>query len=325
MVPRLSLGRCLLSTTVAVTGAGGYLGSRLVQYLAAEGTAVRALSRKAAPWLTAPVAVLDLAADSDDVARTVDGVDTLVHLAGAIQAVATSDPDRALAETAAAARNIAAACASAGVTRIVHVSTIHVYGASLVPGAVVTEQSVPRPLSVYALSRLVAEHLLEMGEPEVVVVRLTNGVGPPVVPEISQWSLVANDLSRQAVTTGALELHSDGQQIRDFVALDDVCRVIAAALDSERVPAGTYNFASGHPMMVRELAELVQDAVEAETGSRPPLRTMAPKGPPAAPYTVAGTALAGLDLRPEASLPDAVTQTVRFCLEHREAISGETQ
>lgn len=284
---------------------------------------MRALSRKPAPWLSAPVAVLDLAADTDDIARTVDGVDTLVHLAGANQALAVSDPDRALAETAAAARNVATACAIAGVARIVHISTIHVYGASLLPGATVTEESVPQPRSVYALSRLAAEHLLAMEEPEVVVVRLTNGVGPPVVPEISQWSLVANDLSRQAVTLGALKLHSDGQQYRDFVALDDVCRVVACALDGERVPAGTYNFASGNPMMVRELAELVQDAVETATGARPPLRTMAPKGPPLSPYVVAGTALAALDLRPVASLPDAVERTVRFCLEHRDAISQE--
>jgi nucleoside-diphosphate-sugar epimerase len=269
--------------------------------------------------------VLDLTSAVDDITSLVDGTDSVVHLAGAHQAVSASDPDRALLETATAARNLTAACTAAGVTRIIYVSTVHVYGASLVPNATVTERTVPEPRSTYALSRLVAEHLLAMGEPELVVVRLTNGVGPPVVPEISQWSLVANDLSRQAVTAGALELHSDGQQYRDFVALDDVCRVLAGSLDGEQVPAGTYNFASGEPLMVRELAELVQDAFEEAAGSRPPLRTMAPKGPPVAPYTVSADALAQLGFRAEVDLRDAVAGTVRFCLEHRDSVPLETQ
>jgi UDP-glucose 4-epimerase len=297
----------------------------LVQHLADRGVAVRALARAPAPWLSVPVETLDLAASGDALARALDGADTVIHLAAANQALSATAPEQALSATAAAARNVAAACTATGVSRIVHVSTVHVYGASLVPGEIITEESVPQPRSVYALSRLVAEHLLAMGEPDVVVLRLTNGVGAPVAEEISQWSLVANDLSRQAVATGALELQSDGQQYRDFVALDDVCRVLESTIDSALVPPGTYNFASGKPRMVRELAELVQDAVEALTGTLPPLRTLPPKGPPSDPYIVSADSLAALGFRCQVDLRDAVAQTVRFCLDHRSTLPLETQ
>src|SRR5207247_7297531 len=118
------------------------------------------------------------------------------------------------------------------------------------------------------------------------VLRLTNGVGRPAAPEVERWSLVANDLCRQAATTGALRLRTDGLQWRDFVALDDVCRVVAAALDTRAVPAGTYNLGSGNPLTVRDLAELVQNAAESATGLRPPLFSPAPKAAPDRPYFV---------------------------------------
>src|SRR3546814_15669025 len=61
--------------------------------------------------------------------------------------------------------------------------------------------------------------------------------------------------------------------------LADVVRAIAASTDPAKVPAGTYNLASGTSTTVRELAELVQDRVEARTGKRPTLKAPEPDGP----------------------------------------------
>src|SRR3546814_5587857 len=86
--------------------------------------------------------------------------------------------------------------------------------------------------------------------------------------DLDRWTLVAADLCRSAVSTGELVLRSTGQQWRDFIGLADVVRAIAASTDPAKVPAGTYNLASGTSTTVRELAELVQDRVEARTGKR---------------------------------------------------------
>src|SRR3546814_8649299 len=83
--------------------------------------------------------------------------------------------------------------------------------------------------------------------------------------DLDRWTLVAADLCRSAVSTGELVLRSTGQQWRDFIGLADVVRAIAASTDPAKVPAGTYNLASGTSTTVRELAELVQDRVEART------------------------------------------------------------
>jgi UDP-glucose 4-epimerase len=302
--------------SVVVTGAGGYLGGRVVSYLACTGDRrVRATSRRPAPWLPVSTDVVDLVADGAGLAELISGADAVVHLAGANEAVAADQPDRALADTAAAARRVAEACEAAGVGRIVYVSTVHVYGRALVPGTTVTEDAIPAPRSPYAVARLAAEHLVTSAVCDTVVLRLTNGVGRPVAPGVERWSLVANDLCRQAATTGTLRLRTDGMQWRDFIALDDVCRIVAAALEPSTVPAGTYNLGSGNPLTVRDLAELVQSAAESATGVRPVLYSPVPAAPPGRPYAVATDRLAALGLTAEVPIEHAIDETVRFCLD----------
>jgi UDP-glucose 4-epimerase len=302
--------------TVVVTGAGGYLGGRVVAHLAcAGGRPLRATTRRDAPWLPVPVEPIDLAAGHERLIELCSGAAAVVHLAGANEAVAGADPDRAMAETVAAARHVAEACTAAVVDRLVYVSTVHVYGHALEPEVTVTEETLPRPYSPYAIARLAAEHLVAAGEVDVVVLRLTNGIGSPVARQVNRWSLVANDLCRQAATTGTLRLRTDGMQWRDFVALEDVCRIVAASLDPNVVPTGTYNLGSGHPLTVRSLAELVQDAVEAMTGTRPPLVAPPPAARPSRPYVVSTDRLAALGLSARVPITAAVDETVRFCLD----------
>lgn len=302
--------------SVVVTGAGGYLGGRVVSHLACAGDRrVRASSRRPAPWLPVSVDVVDLVADDAGLAELVSGADAVVHLAGMNEAVAADDPDRAVAETVAAARRVAEACATVGIGRLVYVSTVHVYGHALVPGTTVTEDALPEPRSAYAVARLAAEHLVAAATSDAVVLRLTNGVGRPVSPHVDRWSLVANDLCRQAAITGTLRLRTDGLQWRDFVALDDVCRIVAAALDPVAVPAGTYNLGSGNPLTVRDLAELVQNAAESATGLRPPLFSPAPKAAPDRPYFVSTERLAALGLSANVPITAAIEETVHFCLD----------
>ena len=317
MVPRLPGQGDALSESVAITGAGGYLGGLLVRHLVDHGHGdLRPLSRNDAPWLAVP----PLAVDPDDLhalEKVFTGVDAVVHLAGANEAIARTDPDRAMTDTLVSARRVGEACAAVGVARVVYLSTVHVYGAALRPDATITEDVVPQPRSVYAISRLATEHLLAAAVADLVVLRLTNSVGAPTAPRVDRWSLVANDLARQLAVTGELRLHSDGRQWRDFVAVDDVCRVIAAALSPRAVPAGTYNLGSGRPQTVRQLAELVQAAAETQTGTRPALHVGPSEREPDAPYVVDTGRLRALGLAADTEIGDAIAETVRFCLDHR--------
>ena len=304
-----SAGRAL-----AVTGAGGYLGSRLVADLAGGPIPVRALVRTTLPWLaTDDQPVVELLDPSGSVADALEGIDTVVHLAGHNEVVASQDPDRALAETALAGRHVVEAARAAGVSRILYVSTIHVYGDRLAPDATVDETVAPAPHGAYAVARLAVEHLVADG-PDPVVLRLSNAVGAPAHPEVDRWTLVAADLCRSAATTGALTLRSTGQQWRDFIGLADVVRAIAAGVDPAVVPSGTYNLVSGRSTTVRALAELVQDRFQARTGRRPPLHAPAPVDPDPAPYHLDPSRLAAFGITASQPLAESIDEIIELCL-----------
>lgn len=314
-----------MTRVVAVTGAGGYLGSRLVSTLAPEST--RALVRKAAPFL--PPALeqveLDLLTEEARLADALAGVDAVVHLAGPNETFAALDPERALAETSLATQRVIRAASSAGVRRVVYVSSVHVYGAKLVSGAIIDEATVPAPRSTYAIARLASEHLVGQAAEaglEVVILRLTNAVGAPAALEVDRWSLVASDLARQAVRTGDMVLRSSGQQWRDFIALGDVCAAVRACTGTT-IASGTYNLASGSALTVRALAELIADGFAVRTGTRPRLRSARPQADPPGPYTVAVGRLEAAGWEASVGLIDAVDELISFCLNNKGALADE--
>src|SRR5438046_2928996 len=112
---------------IAVTGASGEIGARLVQNLHFAGRAVRALLRRPSPrlarWGDIPTAVADLG-DRAALRQAVAGADAVIHCAVDKD---TSLPDAALVKrNVVACENLLAACAEAGVRRVVHVSSISV-------------------------------------------------------------------------------------------------------------------------------------------------------------------------------------------------------
>lgn len=309
-------------STVLITGAAGYVGGRLCAALGRDGATVRSFNRDPAPWLGVPETLGDLCtAPAEAIADACRGARAVVHLAGEDELVAAREPERALSQTVLAAQRLAAACATAEVPRLVYLSTVHVYGARMTPGAVLEETLRAEPRSAYAISRLACEHALAAAlgaGTELVILRLTNSVGAPADPSVDRWSLVANDLARAGTLTGRLTLRSDGTQWRDFVALAEVCATIAAAAVPGRIAAGTYNLGSGHPRTVRELAGLVQDAFAAAGRPRPALDAPAPAADPPGPYRVAVNRLAAAGLAPGHDLTAAVGETVDFCLRNRD-------
>jgi UDP-glucose 4-epimerase len=311
---------------VLVTGAGGTIGGRLVQTLLDADWHVHALVRQAAPRLGVEQTVCDLDnADGDEVARACEGADTIVHLAGEDKHVFAREPAAALAATLMATQRVAQGAAESGVRRLVYMSSVHVYGARMTPGAILTEDLRPEPRSGYAISRLASEHIaasLAGDAYDLVILRGTNSIGPPADFDKARWTLVANDLCRQGARDGRLQLQSAGVQWLDFLAMRDVCSAIESVsrVKDPVVAPGTYNFASGQPRTVLGLASMIQDAFEQQTGTRPELHAPEPGPDPPEPYHVSPARAQQLGLRAHTPFEEAVQDTVRFCLAHREEL-----
>ena len=121
------------AATVAVTGAGGFLGSHVCRVLLERGCRVRAVTHaggddRAPESVGARIEEYPAEIrDPDSVEAALRGVDAVVHTA----AVVRVDSDRegeADAVNLGGTRNVVAACIAGGLRRLVHVSPIHAFG-----------------------------------------------------------------------------------------------------------------------------------------------------------------------------------------------------
>jgi dTDP-glucose 4,6-dehydratase len=129
-----------------------------------------------------------------------------------------------------------------GLERFIHVSTDEVYG-SLEPPLEADELFPLNPSSAYSASKA-ASDLLALAyfrtyRLPVVVTRSSNNYGPHQFPEKLIPLMILNALHEQA-----LPIYGDGQQIRDWLFVDDHCRALVAILKNGR-PGEIYNIA-GH-------------------------------------------------------------------------------
>lgn len=174
---------------IGVTGASGFLGSRLVRDLAAEGYNVRAISREpaaglptGAAWVRSP----DLTGPGDW-SPVLDQLDAVVHAAARVHVMneSTADPLQLFrAVNVAGTLRVAEAAAAAGVRRFVFVSSIKVNGEQTSADRPFRAADRPQPADPYGVSKLEAEKALtELGRKtglEIVIVRPVLVYGPGV-------------------------------------------------------------------------------------------------------------------------------------------------
>jgi UDP-glucuronate 4-epimerase len=223
-----------------VTGAAGFIGSQLLRTLLDRGhDAVGwdaftdyydpALKEENAEGL--PVERLDLVEDDLPDLRGVDGV---FHLAGQPGVLSFGDVFPVyVRRNLLATQRIFEAAAAAG-TRTLLASSSSIYGdAAAYP---TPEDTLPRPLSPYGITKLASEHLAaaygsEFGL-EAVVVRYFTIYGPRQRPDMALAKMIA------CVVEGRpFELHGDGTQSRSFTYVGDAVEATILAL--ERAPAGS--------------------------------------------------------------------------------------
>ena len=253
-----------------MTGASGYIGGRLVESLYSDGMKVKSGSRHP------PAGSLGLDWVHTDFESAVsleeacDGCDSIVHLASLNEMGCVHDPKEATVANTINTQALAEAARNTGTPRIIFFSTVHVYGSPL--RGVLTESSPCEPAHPYSISHKAAEDYLRFsastGGPEAIVVRLSNSFGYPVRPGVDRWTLVLNDACRQLASTGKVVLKSSGTQVRDFIALGDVCRATELLLETAVRKSGyeVYNLGGDWTASILEIVELAVAAYTRITG-----------------------------------------------------------
>ena len=258
------------SVPVLVTGAGGFIGSHLVESLVRAGAQVRAFVRytstgrhghldELAPDVAAEVEIYsgDLA-DGDAVAQAAEGRAIVFHL-GAVIPIPYSfrHPREYVAINVVGTLNVLQAARAGGVERVVQMSSSEVYGsAQTVP---ISEEHPLNAQSPYAATKIGADQLAlsfqRSFELPVVVARPFNTYGPRQSARAIIPSIAAQALTRDVVELGAVEPTRDFLYVGDNVAGLIRCGTVAG------IEGETLNLGTGTEISIGELAEKILAAL----------------------------------------------------------------
>lgn len=261
---------------ILITGGYGFLGARVAQYLQQCGHQIFLGARQASAspeWLPqAKVLQIDWK-DGRNLEQTCAGIDAVIHAAGMNAHDCATDPVGALEFNGVATARLIDASIRVGVQKFLYFSTAHVY-ASPLQGSI-SEDACPRNMHPYASSHLAGENAVlnaaKCKKIKSMVLRLSNVFGPPAHNDVNCWTLLVNELCRQAVSDEKLTLRSSGLQRRDFVGIQDMCRAVShvLGLNKEQIGDGVFNVGGAWAPRVIDMTELIQARCLAVLGFTP--------------------------------------------------------
>lgn len=250
-----------------VTGGAGFIGSNLCEKLLEEGHSVRVLDNLSTGKEVNIKHILDsiefLKADirdRDSLAAGMKGIEYVVHLA-ALGSVPRSveDPYTTHEVNATGTLNVFGAARDAGVKRVVFASSSSVYGNTVeLPKR---EEMFPRPLSPYAVSKLMGEYygkvFYKVYGLETVGMRYFNVYGRRQDPN-SQYAAVIPKFTSALIAGSRPTIYGDGGQTRDFTFVDDCNQANYKACFAEGCAGEAYNIGAGKRISINELFQNVR-------------------------------------------------------------------
>lgn len=314
-----------MSPKVLITGGAGYLGGRIAADLTAWNKfSIRLTIRESEDHaLYVPeneILTMDLLND-EQIQAACKGVYCIIHLAAMNEIDCAKDPERALAVNGLGTMKLIKMAEAEGVERFVYISTAHIYGAPL--QGIITEATLPRPVHPYAITHRVAEDFvfsaLSRSNMQGIVIRLSNALGSPVHPSVNRWSLVANDLCRQVIRTGEIQLHSSGMQERDFIPIVDVCAAVRhfIELPEAELGNGLFNLGGDNPLRIIDLAEIIAERTQEIFGFKPPIiRPSVELGEEMESLIYSIDKLKSTGFRLKGNIYEAIDETLLFCVKH---------
>lgn len=252
--------------SVLVTGAGGFIGSHLVERLAAEGARVRAFVRYNSrhdvgllSYLPADLlASVDVAAgdlrDGEAVRQAMRHAEVVLHL-GALIAIPYSylHPGEVVETNVLGTLNVLLAARELGTPCVVHTSTSEVYGtAQYVP---IDEHHPLQGQSPYSASKIgadkIAESFYRSFKLPVVTVRPFNTYGPRQSARAVIPTIIVQALASDRIRLGALEPE------RDFTFVQDTVDGFLRAAECEEAVGQEINLGSEDTISIGALAQKI--------------------------------------------------------------------
>jgi NAD dependent epimerase/dehydratase len=312
---------------VVVTGAGGFIGSHLVEAVVAAGAETTAIVRYNSGSLIGNLAFMDAKLrksarvvsgnieDSDFVYQTIKGHDIVLHLAALIAIPYSYEAPRSYVRTnIEGTLNVLEAARRYDVARVVHTSTSEVYGTAITRP--IDENHPLQGQSPYSASKIAADKLAEsyyrsFGTP-VTTLRPFNTFGPRQSARAFIPTIISQALEREEIRLGSLTPE------RDMTFVSDTVAGFMAAATTPRIEGVTINLGTGKTYSVGWFAKRILDLMAVEK----PIVHEEQRLRPALSEVMTlvsdnSRARDKMDWSPKISLDDGLLRTVEFVRMHR--------
>ena len=315
--------------TVVVTGAGGFIGSHLVERLVADGARVRAMLRYTSRGQRG---CLDLVGegtlanveitmgdvrDFDAVREMLRGADAVFHLAALIGIpYSYAHPQEVIDTNIIGTSNVLLAAKELGtLERIVLTSTSEVYGSAVrVP---MDEDHPLQAQSPYSATKIAGDALglsfaRSFGLP-VTIVRPFNAYGPRQSARAVIPTIISQAVSERDLRLGTLDT------TRDFTYAADTARGFIAVGGAEGAIGEVVNVGSGTEVSIRDIVRMVGEIVGRELRVEGDDQRLRPaKSEVSRLHSDSSKALRLAGWRPEVSLEEGLRLTTDWIREHIE-------
>ena len=266
----------MLDLKILITGGLGYIGGRIAGSLKRnypESTIVLGTSRKITKvpdWAkTFKIAQLNML-DPISIRKAVsEDLNVIIHLAALNEHDSFDDVRLAWEVNALGTQSLLSVAHKKKISKFIYFSTFHVYGEF---SEIITEESQTNPHHPYAATHRAAEDMVRFfqyyKDMDTLILRLSNGFGSPMDLEVNRWTLVFNDLCRQAMTSGKMVLRSSGKQHRDFISLHDIAASVEHFLFSipNKWEDGLYNLGGNCSLAILDVAKKIALVYEKKYG-----------------------------------------------------------
>jgi UDP-glucose 4-epimerase len=247
---------------VVVTGGAGFIGSNVLDRLAARGhepVVFDLISSPHHPDGTFETVIGDVT-DLEAARSVLRGCDAVIHLAAVADVnEVVVDPARAHHVNVLGTQTILEAARSSDVPRVVYGSTVWVYGDSPAAGVIDETSPIELPSHLYTATKLAGEmYTRSYGRlygVEHTILRFGIPYGQRARPAAVVPAFVDRAKRGEAIT-----IAGDGRQTRQFICVEDLADGIVAGL-APAAAGRTYNLVGVEQTSVRQIADAVCDLV----------------------------------------------------------------
>ncbi len=271
-----------------ITGGEGFIGSRIVQKTSGVSYDIKS-----------GFDILNI----ESLEKAAIGIDGIFHCAAKISVPESiSKPNEYYKINVEGTRSVTK-IAEDTKSKIVFSSSAAVYGDTT---SAVNEKSLVNPKSPYAQNKIDGENILKNSPVPHIALRYFNIYGPGQSP---QYAGVITSFITNAINGTDLVIFGDGNQVRDFVFVDDIALANVKAMEYDNTFFEVFNIGSGIETSINRLAETILQLTNSNSKI-----VYKPCRPGDIIYSLADVSKAErvLKWKAEVSLEDGLKETIKY-------------